>query len=56
MKNFTAQTFKAYTNNSEDSTILFTVLTCEGCLFNARKLAMDECDRQGWTLIKAVWM
>ena len=56
MKNFTAQTFKAYTNDKVDSIILFTVLGANGDLFNARKLAMDECDRQGWTLIKAVWM
>ena len=32
--------------------VIFTVLGSGGCMFTARRLAMDECDRQGWNAAK----
>lgn len=29
-------------------TVVFSVIGSGGCMYKARALAMDECDRQGW--------
>lgn len=36
--------------------VFFTVLNTGGCIFTARRKAMDVCDAQGWDMGKAVWM